>query len=84
MINLDINFTKEDLEVLGMMDFDQDIFDYYGSYSLAVKLGSLSVDENYFDGIKAGEYPELQEKYEQFKIKRDVLVNKLEQAEGAN
>tara|TARA_B100000886_G_scaffold131324_1_gene88565 strand:- start:3956 stop:4210 length:255 start_codon:yes stop_codon:yes gene_type:complete len=84
VINLKINLTKEDLEVLSLMEFDEETFEKWGSYSVAVELGSLSIDEDFCDAIKQDEYPETKELYKQFQINRDALVKKLKQAEETN
>lgn len=81
MINLNIKFTETDLQVLSMMELTQEDYEECGSYSHAVECRGWIIEEDFCDGIKEGEYPELKEQYEQFQLDRDHLVLKLEKAE---
>ena len=83
MINLDIKLTNNDLFVLGMIDFcEQDYLDY-GSYSLAVECKCSDVEENYMDAIAEGS-KEANDELVNFKTMMQDLLTKINQKEGAN
>ena len=83
MINLDITLTHNDKHVLGMIDFcEQDYLDY-GSYSLAVECKGFDVEENYKDAIDEGS-KEANDELANFKTMMKDLLIKINQTEGAN
>lgn len=83
MINLDIKLTNNDLFVLGLIDFcEQDYLDY-GSYSLAVECKGFDVEENYMDAIAEGS-KEANDELVNFKTMMQDLLTKIKQKEGAN
>lgn len=83
MINLDIELTKEDLEVLSLMDFSEEDYADYGSYSVAIELKSIDVDENYLNGISEG-MKELESERLSFNTKLQNLLSKIKKVEENN
>ena len=54
MINLDIKLSDNDIFILSMIDFCEEDYLHYGSYSLAVECKGFDVEENYMDAIAEG------------------------------
>tara|TARA_A100000172_G_scaffold57727_1_gene37521 strand:+ start:1280 stop:1543 length:264 start_codon:yes stop_codon:yes gene_type:complete len=80
MINLDIKLSQDDISVLSMIDFCEQDYKDYGSYSLAIECKSSDILENYMDGISDGAI-ELQEELETFTRNMNKLLSKIKKVE---
>ena len=82
MIKLDIELTKEDLQVLSLMDFSEEDYAESGfSYSMAIECQSFDIEENYKDGILDG-HTELQDELNTFKTNVENLLTKIRKVEN--
>jgi hypothetical protein len=82
MINLNIDLTEDDKAVLSLMDYSEEDYLDYGSYSFSVECKSFDVEENIRDGIADGDATE--EDLNIFKDQVKSLVTKIKKSEGAN
>jgi|5_EtaG_2_1085323.scaffolds.fasta_scaffold421360_1 hypothetical protein len=75
MIKLDL--TKEDLEVLNVMEYSEEIVkdEYYNELWLFVLCKSQDLEEDWKLAIKSGD--ETQERYNQLSVKIGNLLSKL-------
>ena len=75
MIKLDL--TKEDLEVLNVMEYSEEIVkdEYYNDLWLFVLCKSQDLEEDWKLAIKSGD--ETQERYNQLSVKIGNLLSKL-------
>ena len=82
MINWDLDLTKDDIQVLSLIDYTNDDYLDYGSYSLSVELKSLDLEENFKDAIFEGYATE--EGLKIFRADVQNLLAKINKAESVS